>query len=436
MWIISTTACTNNRRYRWRILLSEIEYGVKYKPGPRHAVPEALSRIPSEGPEERPIAHELPTVAVTTRSGAVLDPRLPENCETARIPLGELSQKQADDKFCQEVKELLHTSEPSVFYQNADGLLCREVHRAGSQQILIPRSLFKDVVRADQSSPSAAHPGGSRMHQTLSDHYFGPSMDADVFFWVAACPTCAKSRLMGTQRAAPMQLLHARESFAALAIDLLGPLPRTFEGYECIVVILDRFTLVTRAVSLKEISALDVLSAFLYGWVARYGMPDSALSDEGPQFAAVLWKGVHKTLGIDANHATPYDPQTIGQVERFKKTLFQQLRHYISDHAATWSRYLSLVVTAYISQVHDSAGKVPFAFVSPQRLTPVAIDRLTEGLDTGESVTTERAKENFLKRIDSLIPLERDAMEKAQARYKRAFDKRVQARSEALRVGG
>jgi len=93
------------------------------------------------------------------------------------------------------------------------------------------------------------------------------------------------------------------------------------------------------------------------------------------------------------------------------------------------------VVTAYNSQVEGSTGQVPFAFVSPRRLTPVAIKRLTAGADTGEIVTPGRAKENFLQRLDALIPLVRETMEKAQARYKRASDKRVQALSEALRVG-
>jgi len=85
--------------------------------------------------------------------------------------------------------------------------------------------------------------------------------------------------------------------------------------------------------------------------------------------------------------------------------------------------------------VHSSTGQVPFAFVSPRRLTPLAIERLTAGADTGEIVTPGRAKENFLQRLDALIPLVRDTMERAQARYKWAFDKRVQARREALRVG-
>jgi len=134
-------------------------------------------------------------------------------------------------------------------------------------------------------------------------------------------------------------------------------------------------------------------------------------------------------------YATPYHPQTNGQVERFNKTLVKQLRHYVCDHVVTWSLHLSPVATAYNSQVHSSTGQVPFAFVSPRRFTPVAIERLTAGTDPGEILNLGRVTENFLQRLDSMIPLVRDTMEKAQARYKRAFDKRVQARHEALRVG-
>jgi len=101
------------------------------------------------------------------------------------------------------------------------------------------------------------------MYQTLRNHYYWPSLAMDVFGWVATCPTCAKNRLMGTQSKAFMTLFPATEPFAALAIDFLGPLPRTPEGYEYILVICDLFTKVTRAVPLRDITALDVLSAFL-----------------------------------------------------------------------------------------------------------------------------------------------------------------------------
>jgi len=83
-----------------------------------------------------------------------------------------------------------------------------------------------------------------------------------------------------------------------------------------------------------------------------------------------------------------------------------------------WSRYLILVLSAYNSQVHSSTGQIPFAFVSPRRLTHVAIERLTAGPEPRDTVTPGRTKENFLKRLDFLIPLVQDTMEKAQARYK------------------
>jgi len=251
-------------------------------------VADALFRLPTEGLDTGQISQEITTVGVTTQSEAVLDPRLPENRETARIPLGELAQKQADDEFFQEVKQLIDTSESTRFYQNTDGLLCREGHRADSQQLVIPRSLVEDMLRAELLYPLAAHPGGSRMYQTMRNQYNWPSLAAYVVGWVAACPICAKNRLMGTESTAPMRLVPATEHFAALAIDLLGPLPRTPEGYEYILVICDRFTKVTRAVPLRDMSAPDVISAFLDTWVASYGIPASVLSDNGPQFAAVL----------------------------------------------------------------------------------------------------------------------------------------------------
>ena len=125
-----------------------------------------------------------------------------------------------------------------------------------------------------------------------------------------------------------------------------------------------------------------------------------------------------KTLGIDTNYATPCHPQTNGLVERLNKTLVEQLRQYVSANVVTWSRYLSLVVTAYNSQEHSSTGQIPFALVSTRRLTPAAIERLTAGPDPGGIVTPGQAKENLLQRLDLLITLVRDAMEKAQARYK------------------
>jgi len=114
-----------------------------------------------------------------------------------------------------------------------------------------------------------------------------------------------------------------------------------------------RFSKLTRVVPLRDVTALDVLSTFIDVWIASYGIPDSTLSENRPQFASVLYQGVLQMLGIGTNYTTPYHPQTNGQVERFNTTLVLQLRHYVREHVVTWAKYVNLLVTAYISQVHD-----------------------------------------------------------------------------------
>lgn len=89
-WILTTTICTNIRLNRWRILLSEFDYDFEYKPGVRHAVADALSRLPTHGGDTNPMPEDRPTVAVTKRSGAVDDDRRSEKKENFPLPLQEL----------------------------------------------------------------------------------------------------------------------------------------------------------------------------------------------------------------------------------------------------------------------------------------------------------------------------------------------------------
>jgi len=130
--------------------------------------------------------------------------------------------------------------------------------------VVATKSLTKDILQREHSSPLDARPCATRMYQTIRRRYYWPSLVADVFGWVAACPTCAKNRLMETRSTASMRLIPAKEPFVAVTSDLLGPLPRTHKEYEYLSVICAQFTkTLTRAVPLKDVTALGVLSSFL-----------------------------------------------------------------------------------------------------------------------------------------------------------------------------
>ena len=117
----------------------------------------------------------------------------------------------------------------------------------------------------------------------------------------------------------------------------------------------------TRAIPLRDATALTVSSAFIDTRVAAHGIPDSVLTDNGPQFASVYYQGIRGLLGIASNYTSPYHPQTNGQVERYNRTLVRQLRCYIAEHQKKWDSHLSLLTTAYNTQVHASTGEIPFS---------------------------------------------------------------------------
>ena len=59
-------------------------------------------------------------------------------------------------------------------------------------------------------------------------------------------------------------------------------------------------------------------------------LPESVISDRGPQFAAGLMRELNKMLGIETKLSMAYHPETDGQTERTNQELEQYLRMYVN----------------------------------------------------------------------------------------------------------
>ena len=73
-------------------------------------------------------------------------------------------------------------------------------------------------------------------------------------------------------------------------MDLIGPLKKTRTGKRFIFVITDRYSKLTRAVSMSTTTAPDIAAAFLNNWGFVYGVPNTILTDNGPQFIAEFFE--------------------------------------------------------------------------------------------------------------------------------------------------
>ena len=115
--------------------------------------------------------------------------------------------------------------------------------------------------------------------------------------------------------------------FERIAMDIVGPLPKTRRGNEYILVVSDYATRFPEAIPLCRFTATAVAEQ-LVDLFAKFGIPKEILTDQGTNFTSQLLKELYSLLGVQAIRTTPYHPQTDGHVERFNQTLKNMLKSF------------------------------------------------------------------------------------------------------------
>ena len=77
-------------------------------------------------------------------------------------------------------------------------------------------------------------------------------------------------------------------------------------------------------------------------------MPESVVSDRGPQFAAGLTRELNKMLGIEMRLSTAFYPQT---TEQMNQELEQYLRFFVEHRQKDWPEWLALAEFAVNNKV-------------------------------------------------------------------------------------
>ena len=129
--------------------------------------------------------------------------------------------------------------------------------------------------------------------------------------------------------------------FDVVHIDLVGPLPPS-RGFTYLLTCVDRFTRWPEAIPLTSITAEVVAQTFLTGWISRFGVPSTIVTDRGRQFESQLWTNLMSLLGSKRSRTTSYHPQTNGMVERFHRQLKAALKAQPNPDA--WMDSLPLIL--------------------------------------------------------------------------------------------
>ena len=175
----------------------------------------------------------------------------------------------------------------------------------------------------------------------ITARYVWPGINTDVRKWAKTCIHCQKSKVH-RHTVTPLSTFNLPDArFNTIHIDIVGPLPSS-KGYSYLLTCVDRFTRWPEAIPITNITAETVASAFVSGWISRFGVPSTITTDRGSQFESALWSHLMQLLGTKRIRTTAYHPIANGLVERFHRQLKAALKS--QPNPTHWSDSIPLVL--------------------------------------------------------------------------------------------
>ena len=384
---------------RWIGRLEQYDYCIEHRPGRVHNNADSLSRRPCE-PECHHCSRKEPEeVCRLTRvhgaecgGGTLLQEAQRKDPDLLPVVKWlEAGQGRPDE---QEVTAL---SPATRFYwrqwdtlKMSEGVLVKKwlTPDGGVMywQTVIPRDMRASLMREMHEGVASGHLGVKKTLSRLRQRFYWLGMRKDVQEWCRVCDTCNAKKGPARKGRAPLQLYQVGAPMERVAVDIVGPLPATAAGNRYICVAMDYFTKWPEAYALPNHEAVTVAEVLVEQFFTRFGVPGELHSDQGREFESEVFSECCQLLGLRKTRTTPLRPQSDGMVERFNRTLAQELAKYCTEGQTEWDQKLPALLMAYRSAAHEATTYTPARLMMGRELR-LPVD-LTTGRPPDEELPT------------------------------------------------
>lgn len=219
-----------------------------------------------------------------------------------------------------------------------------------------------------------------------------------------------------------------------VALDIVGPLPTTKDGYKYLLTLVDFGTRFPEAIPLKKVDAKSTCQALMQIF-SCFGVPEEILTDNGTNFVAAVTEELLKHLQCTHIKSSPYHPQSNGMVERLNGVLKKTMDKIAGGKSGKeWKQYLPAVLMALRNTPHTALGVNPYHLMfGREARSPVAALRatLTEQHPLPLDVLTYL--ENLYKEMEEMERVVQREDKKNKDASKTYYDQR--AKEDPLEVG-
>ena len=198
-----------------------------------------------------------------------------------------------------------------LFYHKADGVVaCR---REDEEKILHKHNLIilPQLYQAEvlfRSHVEMGHQGIDKVQQRILLRFDWPVLRKACERWVNACLACLQVKDPRKMKF-PLKSVENSEFNEVVQIDH-QKIFMTDSEYNQILVIIDHFTKLAKAVPCQTASAEEICDHFITHWISRYGCPMTFQSYNGKAFVGDLTKELMRRSHLAQIHSTTYHSQT------------------------------------------------------------------------------------------------------------------------------
>ncbi|XP_041374756.1 uncharacterized protein LOC121387644 [Gigantopelta aegis] len=231
---------------------------------------------------------------------------------------------------------------------------------SGSRELLVvPHSLRREWLRVNHDIPASGHQGMERTKCRMRARYYCYGMTRAVKNFVFTCVQSNRCKKGNRKARCPMKQFHAGVPMERVHLDFLGPLPKTENGNEYVLMVVDQFIKWVECIPLASQTAEVTARAAINEFFSRFSYPFEIFTDQGRHFESELFQEVCKLLHIHKARTTPYRPSANGQVKRYNRTLMDAIRCYINKSQIQWDDNLAQLAGALRSVVNRHSGYTP-----------------------------------------------------------------------------
>jgi len=192
--------------------------------------------------------------------------------------------------------------------------------------------LRAEVIRLHHDTPVRKHEGQWKIMELVTRNLWWPGVSREVKQYVEGCNACQQNK---NHMQAPIEKLMPNsipeKPWSHISADFITKLLLAQE-YDSILVVVNRLTKIVYFIPTMEKTTAGGLARLFKNNIWKlHGLPESIISNRGPQFAARVIRELNTMLEIESKLSMAFHPQTDGQTERMNQELEQYLRMFV-DH--------------------------------------------------------------------------------------------------------